>query len=131
MLLKACNKCGNLIPYGAAYCSVCLPVVQAEREARLLEAKRKSDRIYNQNRDPKYVRFYSGIDWRTLSAKRLQDDNYKCVWCGRIATEVDHIVEIKTEEGWSKRLDYDNTRSLCHTCHNKRHGRFKKRSQRR
>lgn len=130
MLLKACGRCGNLIPYGAAYCSKCLPIVQAEREARIQEAKRKGNREYNKTRDPKYVRFYNSVEWRTLSAKRLQDDGYKCAWCGRIATEVDHIEEIKTPEGWARRLDYDNTRSLCHTCHDKRHGRFKKKEKR-
>lgn len=130
MLLKACGRCGNLIPYGATYCSKCLPIVQAEREARIQEAKRKGNREYNKTRDPKYVRFYNSVEWRTLSAKRLQDDGYKCAWCGRIATEVDHIEEIKTPEGWARRLDYDNTRSLCHTCHDKRHGRFKKKEKR-
>ena len=131
MLLKSCGRCGNLIPYGSVYCSICKPIVQAEREARLQEAKREGNRRYNQTRDPKYVRFYNSIEWRTLSAKRLQDDGYRCVWCGRIATEVDHIEEIKTEAGWSRRLDYDNTRSMCHTCHDKRHGRFKTKAERR
>lgn len=130
MLLKSCGRCGNLIPYGAAYCSKCLPIVQAEREARIQEAKRKGNREYNKTRDPKYVRFYNSGDWRVLSAKRLQDDGYKCAWCGRIATEVDHIEEIQTPEGWVRRLDYDNTRSLCHTCHDKRHKRFIKKEKR-
>lgn len=130
VLLKSCNRCGDLIPYGSAYCSKCTPIVEAEREARIQEAKRKSNRIYNANRDPKYTRFYNSIEWRTLSAKRLQDDGYRCAWCKRIATEVDHIIEIQTPEGWERRLDYDNTRSLCHTCHDKRHGRFKKKEKR-
>ena len=82
---------------------------------------------YNKTRDPKYGRFYNGVEWRTLSRKRLQDDGYKCVMCGAFASEVDHIVPIQTPEGWDKRLDYDNTRSLCLDCHNKRHNRFKKR----
>ncbi|MBM6667533.1 HNH endonuclease [Lacrimispora saccharolytica] len=126
MLLKSCGRCGNLIPYGAAYCSTCLPIVQAEREARIQEAKRKGNRKYNSKRDPKYVRFYNSPEWLALSAKRLQDDGYRCVMCGKIATEVDHIIEIKTPEGWEKRLDYYNTRSLCHECHDKRHNRFKR-----
>ena len=130
MLLKSCGKCGNLIPYGATYCSKCLPIVEAEREARLKETKRKNNREYNKTRDPKYVRFYNSADWRTLSAKRLEDDGYLCAMCGKIATEVDHIVEIKTPEGWTRRLDYDNTRSLCHDCHDKRHNRFIKRGRR-
>lgn len=126
MLLKSCGRCGDLIVYGATYCSKCLPIVEAEREARTQESKRRGNRKYNKTRDPKYVRFYNSLDWKTLSAKRLQDDGYKCIMCGKIATEVDHIVEIKTPEGWERRLDYDNTRSLCHDCHDKRHNRFQK-----
>lgn len=127
MLLKSCSRCGNLIPYGSSYCTVCAPIVEAEREARIQEAKRRGNRIYNSKRDPKYLRFYNSGEWRALSAKRLSDDGYICAWCGAIATEVDHIIEIKTDEGWTKRLDYNNTRSLCHDCHDKRHGRFKRR----
>lgn len=130
MLLKSCGRCGNLIPYGATYCSTCLPIVQEEREARLREARLKSNKEYNKTRDPKYTRFYNSIEWRTLSAKRLDDDGYRCAWCKGIATEVDHIEEIQTPEGWTKRLDYNNTRSLCHTCHDKRHGRFIKKGKR-
>ena len=130
MLFKACNRCGNLIPYGSAYCKDCTPIVEAEREARMSEYRKESNKRYNKTRDPKYVRFYNSVEWRTLSAKRLQDDGYRCVWCGSIATEVDHILELKTPEGWSRRLDYDNTRSLCHDCHDKRHDRFKKKQRR-
>ena len=125
MLLKSCGRCGNLIPYGTPYCKECTPIVEAEREAYMRGAKLKHNRKYNRGRDPRYTRFYNGGAWRSLSAKRLQDDSYCCAWCGAIATEVDHIIEISTPEGWEKRLDYDNTRSLCHACHDKRHNRFK------
>ena len=131
MLLKSCGRCGNLIPYGSSYCAECTPIVEAEREARMQENKRKNNRLYNKSRDPKYTRFYNSADWRTLSAKRLQDDGYRCVWCGGIATEVDHIVELRSPDGWDRRLDYDNLRSLCHACHDKRHGRFIKKNKRR
>lgn len=130
MLLKACNRCGNLIPYGATYCKECRPIVQAEREARIREARLKSNRSYNKTRDPKLTQFYNSIDWRTLSAKRLADDGYICAWCKGIASEVDHIQEIRTPEGWERRYDYDNLRSLCHDCHDKRHGRFVKKYKR-
>lgn len=126
MLLKSCPRCGNLYSYGKSYCPTCLPIVEAEREARKAEAYKRANRKYNKTRDPKYGRFYNGIEWRTLSRKRLQDDGYKCVMCGSIASEVDHIVPIQTPEGWELRLDYDNTRSLCLNCHNERHNRFKK-----
>lgn len=127
MLLKACNRCGDLIPYGSPYCRVCTPIVEGEREARLSEYRKESNKRYNKTRDPKYARFYNSNEWRALSAKRLQDDGYRCVMCGGIATEVDHIIEIKTPEGWEQRLEWGNTRSLCHTCHDKRHNRFNRR----
>lgn len=129
MLLKGCNRCGTLIKYGGTYCTICKPIVEAEREARRREYSLESNRRYNKTRDPKYGRFYNSGEWRTLSAKRLQDDGYKCVMCGAIASEVDHIKPIQTPEGWELRLDYDNTRSLCLGCHNKRHDRFKKRKK--
>lgn len=126
MLLKSCNRCGTLIQYGAVYCEVCRPIVEAEKEERLKALRREGHKRYNRTRDPKYVRFYNSGDWKILSRKRLQDDGYKCVKCGKIASEVDHIVPIQTPEGWERRLDYSNTRSLCLDCHNERHNRFKK-----
>ena len=127
MLLKSCGRCGNLIPYGSAYCVTCTPIVEAEREARKAETMKRINKRYNKTRDPKYTRFYNSSDWRILSRRRLQDDGYKCVLCGKIASEVDHIKEIQSPEGWELRLDYDNTRSLCLDCHNKKHNRFIKR----
>lgn len=127
MLLKSCSRCGNLIPYGATYCSTCKPIVEGEREARLLESRRKSNRRYNKTRDPKYTRFYNCIEWRTLSAKYMQDVGYRCEKCKTIASQVHHIKAIQTPEGWELRLDYDNLELLCTTCHNKEHNRFVKR----
>ena len=129
MLLKACNRCGNLIPYGSAYCKECTPIVEKEREARKAEYNKSANIRYNKTRDPKYGRFYNSAEWRALSAKRLQDDGYRCVMCGAIASEVDHIKPIQTPEGWELRLDHGNTRSLCLACHNERHDRFKKRKR--
>ena len=127
MLLKPCGRCKQLIPYGLSYCKECEPIVKAEREQRLEQTRRESNRRYNQTRDPKYVRFYKSKEWRMLSISRLQYDGYKCVKCGKIASEVDHIKPIQTPEGWELRLDINNTRSLCLACHNARHKRFVKR----
>lgn len=128
MLLKSCNRCGVLIQYGSTYCTVCTPLVEAEREARRLEYNKASNRRYNKKRDPKYIRFYNSSEWRVLSRKRLQDDGYKCVKCNKIASEVDHIKAIQTPEGWELRLDYNNLQSLCLDCHNKKHERFKRKT---
>ena len=108
MLLKSCGRCGKLIPYGLTYCSTCRPIVEAEREARRLESKRESDRRYNKTRDPKYVRFYNSVQWRTLSAKYTQDKGYRCERCGKFATQVHHKQAIQTPQGWDRRLDYTN-----------------------
>ena len=117
MLLKSCGRCGKLIPYGISYCSICRPIVEAEREARRLESKRESDRRYNKTRDPKYVRFYNSVQWRTLSAKYTQDKGYKCERCGKFATQVHHKQAIQTPQGWDRRLDYTNLELLCTQCH--------------
>lgn len=127
MLLKACNRCGNLIPYGSAYCKDCTPIIEAEREARRLEAKKEGDKRYNKTRDPKYVRFYNSVDWRSLSARYAQDKGYKCERCKLMATQVHHKKPIQTPEGWELRLDYDNLELLCTQCHNDEHDRFKRR----
>lgn len=127
MLLKECRRCGRLIKYGSTYCGTCLPIVDKERQDRRKENLKDINRRYNKTRDPKYIRFYNSSDWKTLSAKRLQDDKYKCQFCGAYASEVDHIKAIQTPEGWEHRLDYENTRSLCLNCHNLRHNRFIKR----
>ena len=131
MLLKECNRCGNLIAYGSAYCSTCAPIVEEIRETRRQESKRASDKRYNKTRDPKYVRFYNSIEWRTLSAKYTQDKGYKCERCGVMATQVHHKQAIQTPGGWVLRLDYDNLELLCTKCHNDRHDRFKKRKNKR
>lgn len=131
MLLKSCNRCGTLISYGGVYCSVCVPIVEREREARRRERGLESNRRYNKTRDPKYGRFYNSTEWRVLSRARLQGDGYRCVKCGKIASEVDHIKAIQTPEGWELRLDYDNLQSLCIACHNEKHERFINKSKRR
>lgn len=127
MLLKACSKCGNLIPYGRKYCDACTKIVEEQRAERLDKSRKESNRKYNRGRDPKYGAFYRGKAWRRLARQRIQDDGYKCVKCGAIATEVDHIIPIQTPAGWDRRYDYDNLQSLCVRCHNEKHGRFKKR----
>jgi len=130
MIIKPCSRCKKFIPYGSTYCPECAPIVEAEREARLRESRLKGNREYNKKRDPKYSRFYNSTEWRVLSRARLQHDGYKCVKCGKIASEVDHIKPIQTPEGWELRLDHDNLQSLCIGCHNEKHERFKKRRPR-
>ena len=122
MIYKSCPKCKALIPYGTTYCPACTQKVQEERQKR----KAERDKAYNARRDPKYKQFYNSKPWKLLSEKRLSEEKH-CRFCGKPASEVDHIVDIHTPEGWKRRLEWDNTRSLCHKCHDKRHNRFQKR----
>ena len=113
MLTKVCKKCGKFIPYPFVYCNDCQKVVDEQRAKRKEEAKRKAQKNYNKKRNPKYTRFYNSIQWRTLSMKYTQDKGYRCEECGAIASEVHHIVPIQTDEGWERRLDYNNLECVC------------------
>lgn len=126
MLLKSCNRCGNLIPYGQTYCETCAQIVEEERAKRMEVSRKKANRGYNRRRDPKTAAFYQGRAWRRLARARIQADGYKCAKCGKIATEVDHIIPIQTPEGWALRYEWSNLQSLCVQCHNKKHKRFQK-----
>ena len=117
MLLKQCARCKKLIPYGKVYCDECQRAVDSEPK----RDRRKGTTIYK--------KFYASKEWKLLSAKKLQDTQYKCECCGKIATEVHHKKPIQTKEGWERRLDYDNCMSVCVSCHNKEHDRFRKRNK--
>lgn len=120
MIIKICNKCKCLILYNEIYCSKCKNDVLKEKEIM----KKNVNKKYNKLRDEKYNKFYCSKDWRNLKSKYLQDIKYKCECCGKIATQVHHIIEIQIEEGWKLRLKYKNLKGLCLRCHNKEHGRF-------
>lgn len=124
MLTKVCKKCGKFIPYPLVYCNDCQSAINEQREKRKEEANKKAQKNYNKKRNPKYIRFYNSSQWRMLSMKYTQDNQYRCEECGAIATEVHHIVPIQTNEGWERRLDYNNLECLCVRCHNKKHGKF-------
>ena len=126
MIIKMCSRCKKPVVYPATYCERCLPVVEAEREAREQEQKRAANRAYNKRRDPKYTQFYKGRQWRMLSARYLQDHAYKCESCGGLACEVHHMEPIQTEAGWIRRYDVSNLKAVCTDCHNAEHDRFRK-----
>lgn len=63
--------------------------------------------------------WYKTKDWRRLRHRRLKAEPL-CRYCkakGRVsqATTVDHIVAHKGD--WMLFCDYNNTQSLCTTCH--------------
>ena len=103
--------CTVLVPYDVKYCT------EHKKQA---EKQRYSYRI---EREGKNQRFYKTTAWRKLSHNYLLA-NPLCEWClkdgiMRKAEIVDHIEPIRDD--WSKRLDRDNLRSLCNSCHWKRH----------
>ncbi|MFH5834561.1 HNH endonuclease [Proteiniclasticum sp. C24MP] len=124
MLLKSCRKCGRVIPYPKTYCDSCQPLMEEQKKVN----EKLSEQRYNKNRkirkDPRYAKFYKSKEWRTLSRVYLRDHQYKCEQCNKIATEVHHVVPIQTEDGWTRRLDYENLEAVCINCHNDKHKRF-------
>ena len=75
--------------------------------------------------------FYLSREWKAKRLEILERDNYECVMCkaeGRVTTrndailEIDHIQEL--DDYPELALVDTNLRTLCRTCHNKRHGRF-------
>ena len=70
-------------------------------------------------RSDKYKKFYSGRAWRAARYQflKMQPRPLKCAACGADSTQTrihcDHIVPIKTEEGWRRRTDLTNFQLLC------------------
>ena len=141
MATHPCPRCKRLIPVGVAYCDDCRSVAEAQAqeamERRQAYKRAKYNRAYNQRRnkeDPKYRTFRNSKEWRLTSKAKLQDCGYKCEakleGCQRLAVEVHHKLPIKTDEGWDKRLDWDNLMGVCIACHNILDGKtFKKKSE--
>ena len=84
------------------------------------------------------LRFYNQSAWRGVRGVRkkvLKRDNNECQWCKREGIfnnqelEVDHIIELE-KCTLEMALDMDNLRTLCRSCHNKRHDRFEHREKR-
>jgi 5-methylcytosine-specific restriction endonuclease McrA len=68
----------------------------------------------------KYARFYRSRAWRAARysyLRSLKPERRRCMACGATAVDtrlaVDHIVPLKTEEGWVRRLDQTNFQILC------------------
>ena len=131
ILLKSCGRCGRLIQYPNTYCPDCKPYMDRIIAERKAQQRKRAGQKYNKKRDPKYMRFYSSNEWRILSSKYRQDKGYKCECCGRIATEVHHVQPIQTDDGWERRLDYNNLKLVCLECHNKEHDRFQTKPRKR
>jgi 5-methylcytosine-specific restriction protein A len=87
--------------------------------------KRERDRERRATRSSQEVAFYHSALWQRV--RKLKLGVYPlceldCAQAGTVtaATEVDHRIPISTTEGWARRLDMDNMRSACHSCHSRR-----------
>ena len=123
MILKLCRKCKKPIKHPLKYCKDCLPIIEERNE----QLKKEREKRYNKKRNPQYTEFYNSADWKLLKNKKMQDEQYRCERCGKLAVEVHHIDPIQTDSGWLLRLDYNNLEALCLDCHNYRHKRFQRR----
>lgn len=121
MLMKPCTMCGKLYQYGKPYCPDCMPKYEQRKAEQFKNAAKKYDKSRKGTRE---YSFYRSKQWKTLSAATAMSRQYKCERCGAYANQVHHKVEIKTKEGWSRRLDPSNLALLCVRCHNSEHGRF-------
>ena len=131
MVMKLCARCQRLIQAPNRYCANCKVAVEKQVE----QYKQKNNSRYNKQRDKKYTQFYNSKAWRNLRTQYI-NKHYLCEECQKeakqnneysiqLAEEVHHKEPIQTETGWIRRLDWNNLISLCHTHHDKEHGRFK------
>ena len=88
MIYKLCRKCKTPIIHPATYCSKCQKIFE-EKQAEL---QKERDRRYNKKRDPMYLQFYKSNEWKLIKDKKLQDEQYLCERCKKLATEVHHIL---------------------------------------
>lgn len=76
----------------------------------------------------KYDEFYHSTPWLKQRRHKLmvQPLCEVCLRSGRMTTAdmVHHKEELRSPNGWEKRLDLDNLESICYTCHNKEEHRY-------
>ncbi len=115
---KICPRCNiRLVSISKKYCEIC----EAKVNNRHKEYKRYRT-------DDKEQHFYSDSVWIRKRNKIKFIDNGYCLACLdkhdiKSMDTVHHIVELK--EDWSKRLEDDNLISLCESCHQVVHNKYK------
>lgn len=113
--------CSELVS-GQAYC---------EKHGKKVE-KQRHERYDRFQRDKKAAKFYSSVRWQKMRNRKLKHDPLceHCLGNNQVtpATEVDHVIPVEVD--WSRRLDWNNLQSLCHSCHMKKTAEDKKKYQR-
>ena len=106
---------------GDTYCPSCSAEYRRERYGARDWHREYVER--RQREDPKYRQFYRSREWRMTALQYAVDHGHKCERCGKVGTDVHHIVPVQTPEGWAMRFDPENLCLLCVSCHNIAHGR--------
>jgi 5-methylcytosine-specific restriction protein A len=108
VILRPCLSCHALYhPTGSARCPTCTVTYERNRQ-RALDAVRgsPSQRGY-------------GSDWQRVRLEVLERDGHACHWCGRPATQADHLVPLARG---GARLDPSNVVASCGHCNATRGG---------
>lgn len=105
-------------------------------EAYCVKHRQYIDNTYNRDRSDKmYVDFYNTNEWKQLSRNYKREKKYLCENCMKYYKNVNgdyeivygdivhHMVPLK--EAWSSRLDKNNLKLLCNSCHAAEHARLR------
>lgn len=81
----------------------------------MCEQKKNRNIRKGDNHTELYKTYTRNAYWKRLSNYVRQRDLCMCQICGRIASEVHHIIKVEDEP--EKAYDETNLISLCHACH--------------
>lgn len=98
--VRLCLSTGCRVPVKGDYCDAC----KVERNGGVRYS-------YDQGRGNAAQRGYDA-QWRKKRKQYLKENPF-CVWCGKMAKHVDHVIPLR-RGGEDHR---DNYQSLCHSCH--------------
>lgn len=109
------SHCRKKIPYYDTFCE--------DHEG--YSARKYNNGVRNNKQNKRYAQFYNGKEWKTARRYKIMDSPLCeiCLEKGKRtpAVIVHHLVEIRTDSGWRRRLDKSNLQSVCRECHNTIH----------
>ena len=113
--------CRQLVDIGSRYCETHKTESNRDYNKRV-----RNNEVVQQNgvSNKEIADFYASGEWKRTRLAVLSRDNYICQSClrkGKIheANLVHHRIELRSPNGWEKRLDMDNLESINRGCHNK------------
>ena len=72
-------------------------------------------------------RIYNTNAWKNLRRQVLQEENHICHWCGKKATQVDHLIEIDRDPELA--LERSNLVASCQPCNSRRGNAYRAKKQ--